>query len=183
MLQSTKLYCGGEGLAALDVSDSPRLQEIRCSDSAGLRTLRLGRQAALRYLACGGTGLRELDVSGCPNLREFACGELALERFVTREGHALHLRAAGGAVSLSDYEPATARVRLTASADGGARFAGWLGLPGDAVAAQGSCAFTLDRDVSVGALFESARERTAFWWAAPCGDTPAAKAPLCRALP
>ena len=183
MLQSTKLYCGGEGLAALDVSDSPRLQELRCSDSAGLRTLRLGRQEALAKLDCANTGIGELDVSGCPNLREFACGELALERFVTREGHALHLRAAGGAVSLSDYEPATARVRLTASAGGGARFAGWLGLPGDAVAAHGSCAFTLDRDVSVGALFESARERTAFWWAAPCGDTPAAKAPLCRALP
>ena len=73
MLQSTKLYCGGERLAALDVSDSPRLQEIRCSDSAGLRTLRLGRQEALAKLDCANTGIGELDVTGCPALTGLNC--------------------------------------------------------------------------------------------------------------
>ena len=178
------LRCADTGLTELDVSSLGALEWLECDGCAGLRALRLGRQEALRYLACGGTGLSELDLSGCPNLREFACGQLALERFISREGHALRLRASGGAVALSGYEPATGRVRLTATADAGRRFAGWLGLPAGAASAPGTCAFTLRGDAAVGALFESARAQAAFWWDSPCGGaSAAAKAPLRRALP
>ena len=68
----TELSCGGNKLAALDVSGLTELQELFCGDNQ-LPELNVHGLTKLQKLECGGNQLSTLNVQGLTALRELYC--------------------------------------------------------------------------------------------------------------
>ncbi len=67
------LYCDGNGLTSLDLSNNTALIELNCEDNQ-LSSLDLANNTDLWYLHCGGNQLTSLDVSNNTGLEELYCG-------------------------------------------------------------------------------------------------------------
>ena len=66
------LYCGGNQLTTLDVSNCPDLQSLDCWDNQ-LKDLNISNNQRLLYLFCSHNPLKSLDVTRCPNLLGLNC--------------------------------------------------------------------------------------------------------------
>ncbi len=66
------LYCGGNQLNSLDVSNCTALTELNCSWN-NLTSLDVSNHTALTSLDCGNNQLSDLGVSKCTALRELHC--------------------------------------------------------------------------------------------------------------
>lgn len=68
----TDLRVYGNRISALDVSGNPSLRVLKCHDN-GMTSLRLGDLPALYDLVCGDNLLESVDVTACPNLKFLLC--------------------------------------------------------------------------------------------------------------
>ena len=69
----TELYCDGNSLTSLDVSNFTALTELSCYGNS-LTSLDVSNNTALTYLDCCGNNLTSLDVSNCKALTYLYCG-------------------------------------------------------------------------------------------------------------
>ena len=69
----TELYCDGNSLTSLDVSNFTALTELSCYGNS-LTSLDVSNNTALTYLDCSGNNLTSLDVSNCKALTYLYCG-------------------------------------------------------------------------------------------------------------
>ena len=74
----TSLYCYGNQLTSLNISNNTELQYLQCGYNK-LTALDLSENPYLRYLYCYGNQLTSLDVSNNPFLSYFYCGNNQLE--------------------------------------------------------------------------------------------------------
>ena len=68
----TYLYCGGNSLTSLDVSNCKALTYLNCVGNS-LTSLDVSQNTALMTLSCGGNSLTSLEVSNCTALTELYC--------------------------------------------------------------------------------------------------------------
>ena len=68
----TYLNCGGNSLTSLDVSQNTALMTLSCGGNS-LTSLDVSNCKALTYLYCSGNSLTSLDVSNCTALTELSC--------------------------------------------------------------------------------------------------------------
>ena len=67
------LYCSGNQLSTLDISNNPALQELDCSKNQ-LTSLDISNNPALQKLECDKNQLTSLDISNNPALEKLECG-------------------------------------------------------------------------------------------------------------
>ena len=73
----TELYCDGNSLTSLDVSNCKALTYLNCGGNS-LTSLDVSQNTALMTLSCGGNSLTSLDVSNCKALTYLYCSDNSL---------------------------------------------------------------------------------------------------------
>ena len=63
------LYCAGNRLTSIDISQNRNLTALYCDDNQ-ITNLDLSRNTGLKELSCTGNPLTDLDISGCPELTD-----------------------------------------------------------------------------------------------------------------
>lgn len=68
----TQLWCWGNSISALDVSQNTALTSLRCNDNS-ISTLDVSQNTALVLLGCQQNSLSSIDISQNPSINEFYC--------------------------------------------------------------------------------------------------------------
>lgn len=89
------LYCYGNQLAELDLSENIHLTRVEC-DRNLLTELDLSNHSELQYLFCAGNQISNLDVSGCTALKWLRCDYNQLTQLDLSDNTALEELICGG---------------------------------------------------------------------------------------
>jgi hypothetical protein len=108
----TELYCDGNSLTSLDVSNFTALTELSCYGNS-LTSLDVSNNTALTYLDCSGNNLTSLDVSNCKALTYLYCGGNSLTSLDVSNCKALtYLNCSGNSLTSLDFSNNTALKKL-----------------------------------------------------------------------
>ena len=111
----TELYCDGNSLTSLDVSNCKALTYLNCGGNS-LTSLDVSQNTALMTLYCGGNSLTSLDVSQNTALMTLSCGGNSLTSLDVSNCKALtYLYCSGNSLTSLDVSNCTALTELSCS--------------------------------------------------------------------
>ena len=108
----THLYCGGNQLSSLDLSQNTALTELICSTNS-LTSLDFSQNTALTYLSCGTNPLTSLNVSQNTGLTHLFCPTTSLTSLDVSQNIALtRLNCSGNQITSLDVSQNTSLTQL-----------------------------------------------------------------------
>ena len=121
----------------------------------GVKTITIRGAGLISRLDVTRADATAIDVSAATALRTLDCSRNPLETLTLAPDKTLTMTpTTGGSVSVTRVDPQTGDITLAATADESYSFTGWTG---DATGTESSLEFTLDRNMTVEAMFEQPR--------------------------